>query len=204
METHSAMDSPLALKFHFSITAMDIRMQEDYPLKGEITSFEAYMFMTTKKFINKHAKFPHENFFVCHGESTDEYSLGDLQSRKDGQHNFNVYLTQHLGHFPKAEDLGCFIAYMKGDKSVEEDERAYFNAYNFLSSMVSLFCEVGNRVVSFVPHFHQGDNCPHVHFLYQRSKVEENILQRCLTAMMENDFTDQKFITEQKEEDEEK
>ena len=80
---------------------MYLRLQEDYPLKGEITPFEAYMFMTTNKFIVQHSKIPHENFFVCHDDQTDEYLLDDLRSRKDGLHNFNVYMTQHFGHFPK-------------------------------------------------------------------------------------------------------
>lgn len=41
---------------------MYLRLQEDYPLKGEITPFEAYMFMTTNKFIVQHSKISHENF----------------------------------------------------------------------------------------------------------------------------------------------
>lgn len=170
---------------------MYLRLQEDYPLKGEITPFEAYMFMTTNKFIVQHSKISHENFFVCHDNQTDEYLLDDLRSRKDGLHNFNVYMTQHLGHFPKAEELGCFIAYIDGDKSIEEDEHTYFHAYNWIAAMVSVFCEVGNRVAAFVPHFYQGDNCPHVHFLYQIEEGEESILQRSIITMMDEKIFDQ-------------
>lgn len=100
-------------------------------------------------------------------------------------------MTQHLGHFPKAEELGCFIAYIDGDKSIEEDEHTYFHAYNWIAAMVSVFCEVGNRVVAFVPHFYQGDNCPHVHFLYQREEGEESILQRSIITMMDEKIFDQ-------------
>jgi len=180
---------------------MNLHLEEDYPLTGEITSFEAYMFMTTKKFMGKHSKFPHKNFFVCHRDNIDEYVLDDLQSRKDGMHNFNVYLTQHLGHFPKAEELGSFIAYLEGDRSATEDEEAYFNAYKFLCVMVSIFCNSGNRVVGLVPHFYQGENRPHIHFLYQKAKGEKSILQRFLRAMMEEQDTVQETITEKIYED---
>ena len=43
---------------------MHITLREDYPLKGDITKFETYMFMTTKKFIEEHSEFPHEKFYV--------------------------------------------------------------------------------------------------------------------------------------------
>lgn len=165
---------------------MHITLREDYPLKGDITKFETYMFMTTKKFIEEHSEFPHEKFYVCHGADNEQYSLDDLVSRKDAQHNFNVYMTQHLGHFPKAEELGCFITYLEADGPKEDDDSYYFFTYEYLASMVMAFCEVGNRVVGFIPHFHQGNNCPHIHFLYQRGKDESNFLQSCLSAMMDN------------------
>lgn len=181
---------------------MNIRLQEDYPLKGDITFFEAYMFMTTKKFIVEHTMFPHHNFYVCHGEETDRYSLDDLVSRKDALHNFNVYMTQQLGHFPKVDNVGCFIAYLEAGSPGEDDDRYYFNVYEYLSEMVSAFFGTANRVVCFVPHFHQGENCPHVHFLYQKANGEHNILQDCLSAMMDNQDSRPESLTEQTNENE--
>ena len=181
---------------------MNVRLQEDYPLTGDITSFEAYMFVTTNKFIGEHTNIPHENFYVCHGDDTDNYILDDLVSRKDALHNLNVYMTQKLGHFPKAEDLGCFIAYLEAGTPEEDDDSTYFLAYNYFAELVNAFCSVSSRVVGFVPHFHQGNNCPHVHFLYQKEKGEDSILQKYLTVMMDNQDEQPKSITKQTNENE--
>lgn len=165
---------------------MKIHLQDDYPLQGDITQFEASMFMTTKKVIGEHSSFPSADFYVCHGEECDKYVVDDLASRKDALHNFNVYMTQHRGHFPKAEDLGCFITYLEASSSHEDNDDHYFFAYEYIASMVRAFCKAGNRVVGFVPHLYQNDHCPHIHFLYHRGTDESNILQSYLSVKMDN------------------
>jgi hypothetical protein len=156
---------------------MELELRDDYALQGDVTDFEAYMFITSKKFMSEHEELPHCNINVFHGTDTDSYLLGELKERKDALHNFNVYLTQSLGHFPKASELGCFIMYMSAEYQEEDADRVYIPVYDKIAEIAYNFCKEQGRIIAMVPHLHQGNNMPHAHILYQRDGKKHNELQ---------------------------
>lgn len=147
---------------------MELQIQKDYPLNGVLTGFEPYIFITTKKFIAQHEKFDKLYINVCSGENKDTYLLGDLQSRKDALHNFNVYMINAVGHFPKVSDVSCFMMYLRAENKEEDIDECYGSVYDTISLLAELFCKERNCVLAMVPHFHQGREMPHIHFLYSR------------------------------------
>lgn len=162
---------------------MTIDYQPDYTLTGDVSVFEAYMFMTTARFIAGHDAGEFTTGLhipVLRGTDSDEYAVAVLQQRKDALHNFNVYMTAAVGRFPRAEDLGCFIMYLRAATRREERDDRYADTFAYVLGAARSWCSQENRVLAMVPHLHQGKEMPHIHFLYQRKARERNAFQRFL------------------------
>jgi len=152
---------------------MTIVPQADYPLNGKnIIGFEAYMFMTKDKFITQHSCIPHSSFSIFERKGQVDFPLDKLDARK------------RVGRLPTGSDVGCCIIYLEVDASDEDNNEHYFNVYEQLSIIADKFCKEKNRVVAMLPHFHQGNDIPHIHCLYQRLPQEQNIFQEYIVEQL--------------------
>lgn len=147
---------------------MKLQIQKSSLSNGILTSYEAYMFITTNKIITLHDKFDRLYINVYFGDNKDIYLLGDLQSRKDALHNFNVYMTNAVGHFPKISDVSSFTVYLSAESKEEDAAECYNRVYDTASLLAELICKETNSVLAMVPHFHQRGEMPHIHILYSR------------------------------------
>lgn len=164
---------------------MTIAPQEDYPLKGrDITGFEADMFMTKDKFIAQHSCIPHAPFFIFENRGQVSFPLDDLDARKKALKFFNDNMKERVGRIPTGSDVGCFIIYLEVDASNEDNDEYYLNVYEQLSIIANQFCQEKNRVVAMLPHFHQGNDIPHIHCLYQRTPQEQNVFQAYIAEQL--------------------
>lgn len=157
---------------------MGIEIRPDYPLKGELANFEAYMFITTNKFIGQHEQLPETEIMVMDGERSEGYNLQHVRQRKDALHNFNVYITRRMGHYPKAREVSCFILYFDPDNLGEDNDESYLSVYLTIRKMAAEYCKERGVAMAMVPHFHQGDNMPHLHILYQRNGNKDSEFQK--------------------------
>lgn len=70
---------------------INILLNNDYPLKGNLNYFEAYMFATTERHIAKHYIMK-GNIHLFDGSKDEEkiYSMDELETRKKALKEFNV------------------------------------------------------------------------------------------------------------------
>jgi hypothetical protein len=164
---------------------MTIVPQADYPLNGKnIIGFEAYMFMTKDKFITQHSCIPHSSFSIFERKGQVDFPLDKLDARKKALKLFNDNMRERVGRLPTGSDVGCCIIYLEVDASDEDNNEHYFNVYEQLSIIADKFCKEKNRVVAMLPHFHQGNDIPHIHCLYQRLPQEQNIFQEYIVEQL--------------------
>lgn len=162
---------------------MKIELRQSYPPKGDLSNFEAYMFITTNKFISQHDELPQTEIMVMNCDRAEGYNLQYIRQRKDALHNFNVYLTRNIGHYPKAGELSFFILYIDTDSKYEDNDADQLNVYHTVRKMAADYCKDQKVVMALVPHFHQVGHLPHIHFLYycnqnKNSEFQKYIKQR--------------------------
>ena len=70
---------------------INILLNNDYPLKGNLNYFEAYMFATTERHIAKHYIMK-GNIHLFDGSKDEEkiYSMDELETRKKALKEFNM------------------------------------------------------------------------------------------------------------------
>lgn len=164
---------------------MTIAPQPDYPLSGEnITGFEAYMFMTKDKFITQHSCIPHFLFSIFGRKGQVNFPLDELDARKKALKLFNDNMRERVGRPPTGSDVGCCIIYLEVDASDEDNDEHYFHVYELLSIIADKFCKEKNREVAMLPHFHQGNDIPHFHCLYQKTLQEQNVFQEYIAEQL--------------------
>ena len=164
---------------------MTIVPQPDHSLNGKnIIGFEAYMFMTKDKFITQHRCIPHSSFSIFERKGQVDFPLDKLDARKKALKLFNDNMRERVGRLPTGSDVGCCIIYLEVDTSDEDNDEHYFNVYEQLSIIADKFCKEKNRVVAMLPHFHQGNDIPHIHCLYQRLPQEQNIFQEYIVEQL--------------------
>lgn len=153
---------------------------EDYPLDGNITFFEAYMFVTTDKFLTEHGDV--ENGVVVAG-NTGCVSFGDwsdLGIRKKMLSLFNQNLKQVISNFPSPDKVSCTMIEFDGDIG---DMNAVMNTVQQLQDIFVQWCIAENRVGACVPHVYQLNRVPHVHLLYQRANGKHDEFQTYLMSL---------------------
>ena len=163
---------------------MIIAPQQDYPLSKNITALETYMFMTTEKFITQHSYLRHRSFSIFENRGRVSFLLDELEARKKALHLFNSNMKERVGRLPTGSDVGCCIIYLEADSADEDNDICYFDVYEQLSNIADKFCQEKNRVLVMLPHFHQGDNVPHIHCLYQKNPQEHNVFQKYIVEQL--------------------
>ena len=164
---------------------MTIVPQPDHSLNGKnIIGFEAYMFMTKDQLITPHRCIPHASFSLFERKGQVDFPLDKLDARKKALKLFNDNMRERVGRLPTGSDVGCCIIYLEVDASDEDNDEHYFNVYEQLSIIADKFCKEKNRVVAMLPHFHQGNDIPHIHCLYQRLPQEQNIFQEYIVEQL--------------------
>ena len=136
---------------------INILLNNDYPLKGNLNYFEAYMFATTERHYNKHYIMK-GNIHLFDGTKDEEkiFSMVELDNRKKALKEFNV-----------------------SNKEDFEDEDNNYNIdevdeiYKLILSEYSKFLKENKRKGALVPHFFQHDRIPHLHLIYQKQESNE-------------------------------
>lgn len=157
---------------------------DDYPLNGVITAFEAYMFITTDKFIRQHEDtFPCSIIMVDGKSGRNEVKMQDLKDRKAALTAFNKMASARIPSIPKPTGLSCVLVDLtteSEDYQMPEMEEACTE----LSGMFARWCEENDRVGVIVPHMLQDGRWPHVHILYQRGRGKHNEFQDWLSDQL--------------------
>ena len=154
---------------------------QDYPLTGPITYFEAYMFVTTAKYINEHGVV--YNGTVVDGSNgvipTGSFVI--LQNRKDAVTLFNNALKPVLKNFPNANMVSCVLIDFDGDI---DDMQEVMKVTGLLERLFVGWCRANNRVGACVPHLDQDNRAPHMHFLYTKVRGKSSEFQDYLMTKL--------------------
>lgn len=160
---------------------MNIILHSDHRLRDRITAFESYMFITERRFTAQHDAFPSNTFPVFDGSTRKDFHLDGLPERRSAQTYFDSCMRRRTGHLPKGTDVGCFLLYLEAESPEENDEEYFHDVFCQFSEVVAKFCKDTDMVAVMVPHFHQGENMAHIHFLYQRRPDEHDVFQDYIT-----------------------
>ena len=76
---------------------MNIIPLSDHVLEDVIMPFESYMFITTRRFIEKHDNIPSHTLSVFVRGQRNKFLLDDLSSRKEGLSFFNQNMKAVTG-----------------------------------------------------------------------------------------------------------
>ena len=150
-----------------------IDIGDDYPLKGVVTNFEAYMFATKDKFIQEHTSFDEEIILVDGNRSVQVFSMKSQSDRLNALTVFNKLAKLQISTMPSANGLSCVLI----DLSMDEDDWDFDEiqmVYNELKDVFIQWMKQNNRVAVMVQHFYQGKRYPHVHILYQKAFRKHN------------------------------
>ena len=124
---------------------INILLNNDYPLKGNLNYFEAYMFATTERHYNKH--------YIMKG---------------------NIHLfdgTKDEDNFSPEHYSVVLIDFEDEDNNYNIDE--VDEIYKLILSEYSKFLKENKRKGALVPHFFQHDRIPHLHLIYQKQESNE-------------------------------
>ena len=160
-------------------------IEDDYPLKGSITNFEAYMFITTPKYIAQHiAPIPGELIFVDGNRSNRIVRMADLNDRKAWLTKFNHAAKAQIPSIPKPSGLSCcMIDFMPMDKNGPDgSDFDYHVSYIGLRSAFMDYMRDNDRIAVLVQHWAQKQRYQHVHILYQRKRGQHSEFQTWLRA----------------------
>ncbi len=149
----------------------------DYPLNGSITGFEAYMFVTTPKFISQHKAI--DQGIVIDGVkgAFPPIDWSETAERKTMLTKFNNTLKEHITNFPKPTQVACamidFETNGAGSKEIKD-------AANDLMDIFKTWCIDNNRAGACVLHSKQAGRPLHAHLLYNKKRGEHDVFQRYL------------------------
>ena len=158
------------------VLSITLNLNDNYPLDGVITCFEAYMFSTTQEHISEHISFDESIVIVDGNRSTNIISMNELNDRKNALTQFNKLAKQKIPSMPKSTGLSCcMIDFIDEDNVYDKTE--INAAYGRLEELFIKWCHDNDRVGAMVQHFYQGNRVPHVHMLYQRGRGKHNEFQ---------------------------
>lgn len=150
---------------------MKFQINGTYLRKNEtIKGFECYMFSTMKKFFNKHTKFE-GGLYIVDGRYTiiKEYDITNRNVRSQATREYNILNKEIFGEdWDNTDNYSSALIYLINEEE-NGDITNYDEEYDALSLFLNAFIdflEETQRVGAIISHFHQGDNCPHLHFLY--------------------------------------
>ena len=158
--------------------SMIIEPLSDYSLGENLSSFEAYLFITREGFIRLHHHIPDYKFNILIRNEILQYEFSSIDDRKKALYLFIDRMKDITGREPRGEDVSTFILYLKAESTFEYDIAGFFNVYNQIADIVSKFCTEQERLIAMLPHFTQRNSVPHIHFLCQRKDGDSNVLQK--------------------------
>lgn len=158
---------------------MDVIIAPDYPLNGDITHFEAYMFSTTERHMAAQT-FHKEEIIIVEGKGkASRYSMEQLDNRRKAKRIFNKCAKERIEGFPLPDNIGCCLIDFSDDEPFDESE------YKHLRAEIAIWAMENDRVLALAPHFGQANRPPHLHILYQRAQGKHDELQDYLLAQGE-------------------
>lgn len=162
------------------MSTIELVMGNDYPLDGSITGFEAYMFITTPKFISEHSNVT--DGVVIDGAKgvVSEKGWDNLDTRKKMLTLFNNKLKTRITNFPKGAMVSCLLI----DLDITEDttDEEINEHIEIITNAFIEWCTENDRAGACVPHLYQGNRLPHLHFLYNRGRGKHDEFQKYLYA----------------------
>ena len=165
------------------MSRVTLSVGSDYELTGVVTNFEAYMFITTPKFIAEHPiMVPGELVIVDGNRGHIIKPLAVLDDRKASLTKFNQLAKAKIPSMPAAKGLSCvLIDFMPVDEHGPGCTAAeYATAYQELKRAFLKYMKDNDRVAVMVQHWRQGRRYPHVHILYQRTLGKHDEFQTWL------------------------
>ena len=150
---------------------INILLNNDYPLKGNLNYFEAYMFATTERHYNKHYIMK-GNIHLFDGTKDEEkiFSMVELDNRKKALKEFNVSNKEDFeDNFSPEHYSVVLIDFEDEDNNYNIDE--VDEIYKLILSEYSKFLKENKRKGALVPHFFQHDRIPHLHLIYQNKRA---------------------------------
>lgn len=165
---------------------LSISIGADYKLDGNVTYFEAYMFMTTPKHIKEHYQpMEGESVIVNGNKQIVMNPLYDLDIRKQSLDMFNNWVKSRIATFPAPDGLSCcMIDFMPSDEYGPDcTMQEYQMGYERLKKLYMKFMVTHNRVAAMVQHWCQGRRYPHVHILYEKDGTLDSEFQSWLSKM---------------------
>ena len=150
---------------------INILLNNDYPLKGNLNYFEAYMFATTERHYNKHYIMK-GNIHLFDGTKDEEkiFSMVELDNRKKALKEFNVSNKEDFeDNFSPEHYSVVLIDFEDEDYNIDEVDEIY----KLILSEYSKFLKENKRKGALVPHFFQHDRIPHLHLIYQKQESNE-------------------------------
>lgn len=157
------------------MSKIGLNIEDDYPLTGCITNFEAYCFATTPKHYSAHSDFV--DGVVVDGKHGVISVLGwdDLTVRKAMLTLFNDKSKQVVTNFPKPSWVSSVMIDVIGDAKTSDDE--YLMMIELVKELFVKWCVDNNRVGACCVHMWQGRRYPHLHILYVRGRGKHNEFQ---------------------------
>lgn len=152
---------------------INILLNNDYPLKGNLNYFEAYMFATTERHYNKHYIMK-GNIHLFDGTKDEEkiFSMVGLDNRKKALKEFNDSNKEDFeDNFSPEHYSVVLIDFEDEDNNYNIDE--VDEIYKLILSEYSKFLKENKRKGALVPHFFQHDRIPHLHIIYQKQESNE-------------------------------
>lgn len=152
---------------------INILLNNDYPLKGNLNYFEAYMFATTERHIAKHYIMK-GNIHLFDGSKDEEkfYSMDELETRKKALKEFNSSNKEDFeDNFSPDHYSIVLIDFDDEDDNYNIDEVDEIS--KLILSEYSKFLKENKRKGALVPHFFQHDRIPHLHLIYQKQESNE-------------------------------
>lgn len=163
------------------MSEIGLSIEDDYPLTGCITYFEAYCFATTPKHYSEHSDFA--DGVVVDGKRgiISVSGWNDLTVRKKMLTLFNDKLKQVVTNFPKPSWVSAAMIDLIGDAETSDDE--YLMMIESLKGLFVKWCVENDRIGACCVHMWQGSRYPHVHILYPRGRGKHNEFQDWLRTL---------------------
>lgn len=155
---------------------VNVQINEDYPLTGVVTHFEAYMFATVDRYLKEHKQpLSGEIVIVDGNRGVDTTPMADLNDRSRCLTQFNRLAKAKIPAVPKPTGLSCCMIDLVGDKACTDADCD--DVYRQLKEFFIDFMQKNDRVAVMVQHWAQGSRYPHVHMLYQRKRGKHDEFQ---------------------------
>lgn len=149
---------------------VELNIGDNYKLDGVITYFEAYMFVTTPKWIAEHTDVADGCVVDPDGNILPSGDWSDLAVRKKMLTAFNNVLKPQIFNFPKPDRVACIMIELFPN-DISDDEM--WAAICGIQEHFVEWCKANHRAGAFVPHIYQKDRVWHVHILHTMGKRNE-------------------------------